>query len=126
MPRPIPWCRKRWAEAVAGSVSGGRVEMAAIAMMDLRNMWSGSCLWKARVAILGLSVDRDARHVQDRAAKSCFVNDMVKKHLPVTKLVARNANKSARAVQLPFISWLSAACGCGCCRAGCAAFGRQS
>jgi len=47
---------------------------------------------------------------------------MVKKHLPVTKLVARNANKSARAVQLPFISWLSAACGCGRCRAGCAAF----
>jgi len=27
------------------------------------------------------------------AAKSCFINDMVKKHLPVTKPVARNANK---------------------------------
>jgi len=45
------------------------------------------------VAILALSVDRHARHVQDRAAKSRFVNGMVKKHLPVTKLVARNANK---------------------------------
>jgi hypothetical protein len=56
------------------------------------------------VAILGLSVDRHARHVQDRAAKSCFINDMVKKHLSVTKLVASNANKNARAVQLPFIS----------------------
>jgi hypothetical protein len=66
-------------------------------------MYFGSCLWKARVAILGLSVDRHARHVQDRAAKSCFVNDMVKKHLPVTKLVAGNANKGARAVQLLFI-----------------------
>jgi hypothetical protein len=45
------------------------------------------------VAILASSVDCGAGRVQDRAAKSCFINDMVKKHLPVTKLVARNANK---------------------------------
>jgi len=38
------------------------------------------------LAVLALSVDRRAGRVQDRAAKSCFINDMVKKHLPVTKL----------------------------------------
>jgi hypothetical protein len=30
------------------------------------------------------------------AAKSCFINDMVKKQLSVTKLVACNANKRTR------------------------------
>jgi len=32
---------------------------------------------------------------------------MVKKHLPVTKLVACNANKAHAFVQLLFIGWLS-------------------
>jgi hypothetical protein len=55
------------------------------------------------LAVLALSVDRQRGHVQDRAAKSCFVNDMVKKHLPVTKLVTRQREQNARAVQLLFI-----------------------
>jgi hypothetical protein len=40
-----------------------------------------------------LSVDRRVGRVQVDVAKSCFINDMVKKHLPVTKLAWVAANK---------------------------------
>jgi hypothetical protein len=47
------------------------------------------------VAVLASSVDCGAGRVQDRAAKSCFINDMVKKHLPVTKLRAHVGEQNA-------------------------------
>jgi hypothetical protein len=55
------------------------------------------------LAILVLSVDRQRGRVQDHAAKSCFVNDMVKKHLPGNHTALALGEQSARAVQLPFI-----------------------
>jgi len=91
-----------------GKRRGNKVAMAAVAMRSC-----GTCnlapVSGRPIGRLELSVDRHPRHVQDRAAKSCFINDMVKKHLPVTKLLAARRTKCARLFSCRSSAWASGA-----------------